>query len=98
LFTTQVVLWLPIVVYVPSLALHQVTGFDEMMVAGLLVAVCVFYTFLGGIKAVVWTDLFQIMSTVVVYLVIIVKGTLDAGGLGVIYQKNYDSGRLDAPK
>jgi Na+/proline symporter len=47
---------------------------------------------------VVWTDLFQILITASVFLVIVVKGTLDIGGVGVLIERNQASGRLEAPK
>lgn len=61
-------------------------------------SVCVFYTFLGGIKAVIWTDVFQILIMFGVVILIVIKGTLDVGGLGVLLERNWDSGRIEAPE
>lgn len=36
--------------------LHTVTGVNIYLIAGIVCAICVFYTFVGGIKAVVSTD------------------------------------------
>jgi len=50
-----------IVLFLPSLALSVVTGIDVsvcIMAMGLL---CIFYTALGGIEAVIWTDVLQVI-------------------------------------
>ncbi|MBI2193551.1 MAG: sodium/solute symporter [Planctomycetes bacterium] len=49
-----------IVLYLPALAFHIVTGFDlagTIIVMGLVVTV---YTVMGGIEAVIWTDVVQV--------------------------------------
>ena len=53
-------LYLAIVVYAPSLALSQVTGLNVDLAILITFAVCIFYTSLGGIKAVIWTNVFQV--------------------------------------
>ena len=55
-------LYLAIVVYAPSLALSQVTGLNIDLSIVLTFAVCIFYTSIGGIKAVIWTNVFQVRS------------------------------------
>lgn len=52
----------------------------------------------GGLKAVVWTDVIQTVVMLGAILVVIVKGTVDVGGLGVVWQRNYDTGRLTVPE
>ena len=49
-----------IVLLLPALALSAVTGIDlriSILVMGVL---CTFYTVLGGIEAVIWTDVLQV--------------------------------------
>ena len=55
-------LYLAIVVYAPSLALSQVTGLNVDLAILITFAVCIFYTSLGGIKAVIWTNVFQVCN------------------------------------
>ncbi|CAL4117051.1 unnamed protein product, partial [Meganyctiphanes norvegica] len=58
-FILQMVLYMAIVVYAPALALEQVTGLDAILSCALICFVCIFYTTIGGIKAVLWTDTVQ---------------------------------------
>lgn len=53
-------LYMAIVVYAPALALAQVTGFNVYLSVSLICFVCMFYTTLGGMKAVLWTDALQV--------------------------------------
>lgn len=42
-------------VYVPALAFAQVSGIEDIhMITPIVMGICIFYTCLGGIKAVVW--------------------------------------------
>lgn len=55
-------------------------------------------TFQGGLKAVIWTDVIQSFVMYGSILAVCIKGTLDVGGLGVVLQRNEESGRLNAPE
>lgn len=59
-FSVQMVLYMAIVLYVPALTLEAVTGLPQTVSILLVGVVCVFYSLLGGIKAVIVTDLFQV--------------------------------------
>ena len=91
-------LWLPIVIYVPALAFNQVTGIDVHIITFVVMAVCMFYTCLGGIKAVIWTDVIQIVIMYAVLILIIIKGTINVGGLGVVIERNLETERLEIPE
>lgn len=52
----------------------------------------------GGIKAVVWTDVIQIMLMYGTLILIVVKGTASVGGLSVVIERNFASGRFEAPE
>ncbi|XP_011311839.1 sodium-coupled monocarboxylate transporter 1 [Fopius arisanus] len=97
LFTVGIMTWLPIVIYVPALAFNQVTGVNVHIVTPFVCFVCIFYTCVGGLRAVVWTDFIQTFIMFGAMLLIVVKGTIDIGGLGVVIQRNRDSGRLELP-
>ncbi|CAG9581219.1 unnamed protein product [Danaus chrysippus] len=97
LFAFTLVFWLPIVIYVPALAFNQVTGVDIHVITPIVCLVCIFYTSAGGLQAVVWTDVIQITAMVGAMALVAVKGTIDVGGVGVVWQRNLESGRIETP-
>ncbi|XP_074392390.1 sodium-dependent multivitamin transporter isoform X3 [Zonotrichia albicollis] len=58
-FIFQMVIYMGVVLYAPALALNAVTGFDLWSAVLTMGLVCTLYTTLGGLKAVIWTDVFQ---------------------------------------
>ena len=59
LFILRVLLWLALVTYAPALALEQATGLPLWFSIICTGAVTTLYTTLGGMKAVIWTDVIQ---------------------------------------
>lgn len=49
-------------------------------------------------KAVIWTDVIQIMLMYGTLFLIIVKGTMDVGGLSVVWNRNVESNRIYVPE
>ncbi|XP_058800852.1 sodium-coupled monocarboxylate transporter 1 isoform X1 [Phymastichus coffea] len=97
LFAIGIITWLPIVIYVPALAFNQVTGVNIHVVTPFVCVVCIFYTCVGGLRAVVWTDFVQIFIMFGAMILIVVKGTSDLGGFSTVLRRNFDSGRLELP-
>lgn len=60
--------------------------------------ICIFYTCLGGMKAVVWTDVIQITIMYGTLLTIAIKGTLKIGGISSVVERNLASGRIEWPE
>lgn len=50
-----------IVVYLPALAISTVTGIDIYMAIILMGLLAILYTVMGGIEAVIWTDVIQVI-------------------------------------
>ncbi|CDQ59558.1 unnamed protein product [Oncorhynchus mykiss] len=74
----------------------SVTG---MNLWGVLVAtgvVCILYCTLGGLKAVIWTDVFQMVIMLAGFVAVIARGAVIQGGLGKIWDDCYQGGRLSA--
>ena len=61
LFCLMTLTWMGFVVLVTSRALSQVTGFDLMWVIAIVGVVSTVYTVMGGFRAVIWTDVVQIL-------------------------------------
>lgn len=57
-----------------------------------------FGIFQGGLQAVVWTDVIQITAMFGAMALVAIKGTIDAGGFGVVWRRNMESGRIELPK
>ncbi|XP_059612658.1 sodium-coupled monocarboxylate transporter 2-like [Phlebotomus argentipes] len=94
LYSIVSLLFLSVTVYVPALAVHEFTGVSVHLTTGLLTIVCVFYTAIGGIKAVVWTDVFQITLTLVSSIIVVIVGAQQVGGFGKVYEATNRGGRL----
>ncbi|XP_026848234.1 sodium-coupled monocarboxylate transporter 1 isoform X1 [Drosophila persimilis] len=97
LFVVMNILWQPICIYVPALTLNQVSGISVSKIVPMTSMVCILYTSVGGIKGVVWTDVIQGIVMIGSMAFVIVKGTLDLGGLNVVLDRNRQFDRLVGP-
>ena len=61
-YIVQTTLYMGVVVYAPSLALQAVTGLDKTVSILVIGLVCTFYSTIGGMKAVLITDVFQVQT------------------------------------
>ncbi|XP_034186765.2 sodium-coupled monocarboxylate transporter 2 [Osmia lignaria lignaria] len=95
IFLIKMMLYIPLVIYVPALAFNQVTGINLHAIALLVCAVCIFYTTLGGLKAVVWTDAIQTIVMFGGVIVVAVLGTNRAGGFEDVWKRNRDTERIE---
>ena len=46
-------------------------------------------------KAVVWTDCFQVLVLYSSMLAVLIKGTLNVGGISLVWEHNANTGRSD---
>jgi sodium-coupled monocarboxylate transporter 8/12 len=60
--------------------------------------VCIFYSALGGLKAVLWTDAFQAMIMLASLTAIAAKGVSDLGGFGIVWERAKEHDRIDVLK
>uniref|UniRef100_A0A671U5V5 Sodium-dependent multivitamin transporter n=1 Tax=Sparus aurata TaxID=8175 RepID=A0A671U5V5_SPAAU len=77
-----------------SLLYFLLTGFDlwgAVLAVGL---VCTLYTALGGLKAVIWTDVFQTVVMFAGQTAVIVVGASQAGGMGEVWRKAVNGSRI----
>ena len=87
--------YLAIVVYAPALALAQVTGLNMDLSIGLTFVVCIFYTALGGLKAVIWTNVFQALCMITSCLIVVIIGENAVGGSEKVFKLSYESKRIE---
>lgn len=53
---------------------------------------------MGGLKAVVWTDVVQLIMMFGAICLVIIKGTYDVGGAGNVWDLAVESGRIEGPE
>ncbi|XP_075907889.1 sodium-coupled monocarboxylate transporter 1-like [Nelusetta ayraudi] len=95
LFIVQTILYTGIVIYAPALALNQVTGMDLWGAVISTGVVCTFYCTLGGLKAVVWTDVIQLGVMLAGFLSVIIRTVAVQGGISTIMSDSQQGGRVD---
>uniref|UniRef100_A0AAR2LND9 Sodium-dependent multivitamin transporter n=1 Tax=Pygocentrus nattereri TaxID=42514 RepID=A0AAR2LND9_PYGNA len=71
-----------------------VTGFDLWGAVLAMGLVCTLYTTLGGLKAVIWTDVFQTIVMFAGQLAVIVVGAHQAGGISEVWRKAQNGSRI----
>ncbi|XP_071839926.1 sodium-coupled monocarboxylate transporter 1-like isoform X2 [Apostichopus japonicus] len=95
LFFLQMILYLGIVIYAPALALNAVTGLSLWGSVLAIGIVCTFYTTIGGMKAVLWTDVFQVAVMFAGFFAVIIKGSMEVGGIQKVWQIAEEGGRIE---
>ncbi|XP_015252905.1 PREDICTED: sodium-coupled monocarboxylate transporter 1 isoform X2 [Cyprinodon variegatus] len=95
LFIVQTILYTGIVIYAPALALNQVTGMDLWGAVISTGVVCTFYCTMGGLKAVVWTDVIQLGVMLAGFLAVIIRCVVIQGGVLPIISDSQHGGRLN---
>ncbi|XP_014207706.1 sodium-coupled monocarboxylate transporter 2-like [Copidosoma floridanum] len=95
LYVISLSMHLPIVIYVPALAFSQATGYNLHLITPLLCIVCITYTSMGGVKAVVWTDTIQFIFTVGGLSTVLAVGVYSVGGFFNVWKISGQGGRLD---
>ena len=88
-----------VVLYLPALALAELTGANVVVLIVVLGALIVLYTMLGGIEAVIWTDVAQVVVLVggaVFAAVYLIRGI--GGGLGTIVEVGAADGKFTLAK
>ncbi|XP_058824324.1 putative sodium-dependent multivitamin transporter [Topomyia yanbarensis] len=94
-YLLQMILYMGIAVYAPALALEAVTGLPQTYSILTIGIICTFYSTIGGMKAVLFTDLFQSFLMFAAIFAVIICAGIDAGGLGKIWETAERDGRLE---
>ncbi|KAM3602507.1 uncharacterized protein V6R79_005389 [Siganus canaliculatus] len=93
-FIFQMIIYMGVVLYAPALALNAVTGFNLWGAVLAMGLVSTLYTALGGLKAVIWTDVFQTVVMFAGQLAVIVVGAGQAGGMAEVWKKAQNGSRI----
>ncbi|XP_011699610.1 PREDICTED: putative sodium-dependent multivitamin transporter [Wasmannia auropunctata] len=95
IFWIQLLLYSGVVLYAPSLVLETTTGISKIFSIIIIGLVCAFYSSIGGIKAVLTTDVFQILLMFAAVFLIIGSAANDVGGLERIWEIARQGQRLE---
>ncbi|XP_058124280.1 sodium-coupled monocarboxylate transporter 1-like [Anopheles ziemanni] len=93
-YVIQCIIYIPIVIYVPALAFSQVTGINLHVITPVICVICIFYTTVGGLRAVVWTDTLQFVLMIGACLAVIALGISSVGGFFEVWQAAERGNRL----
>ena len=85
-----------IVLYLPALALSAITGINIYACILIMGILSTLYTVLGGMEAVIWTDVIQVFVLTGGMFVGIVVIMLEAGGPVAVFQTAFDDGKLNS--
>ncbi|GFR92263.1 sodium-coupled monocarboxylate transporter 2 [Elysia marginata] len=94
LLILQIMTYAAFLLYAPSLALNAVTGVDLWGCCIGMGCVVTFYTALGGMKAVLWTDSFQAGVIIAGLLAVLIRGSMVEGGFHKAWTTAHHSGRI----
>ncbi len=75
-----------IVLFLPAIAISAVTGINIFLCIGLMGIICTLYTVMGGIEAVIWTDVIQVVILIggALFCMGIIVFGVDGGFAGII--------------
>ncbi|XP_021951662.1 sodium-coupled monocarboxylate transporter 1 [Folsomia candida] len=93
-FITQITLYMGVVLFAPALALNAVVDFPIWIAVVAMGLSCALYTSIGGLRAVVWTDVFQMVIMLAGMFAIVIVGIMQVGGLSKVFQIAGDHGRI----
>ncbi|CAL8142976.1 unnamed protein product [Orchesella dallaii] len=94
-FLLQMILYMGIVLYAPSIALSAVTGLSKIGAILSVGIVCTFYSTIGGMKAVLFTDVFQSFLMLAAVICVIIQGIYEFGGVSEIWKIAEKGQRID---
>ncbi|XP_070578328.1 sodium-dependent multivitamin transporter-like [Ptychodera flava] len=93
-FAFLVLLYMGSTMIGPGIALEATDNAAYWITVVATGSVCTFYTTLGGLSAVVWSDVFQFMVMFASIVAVLVIGTIDSGGITEVLRRNYQKGHL----
>ncbi|XP_076280092.1 sodium-coupled monocarboxylate transporter 1 [Lasioglossum baleicum] len=94
LYTLSLVIYVPLIIYVPALAFSQATAINLHLVTPVICIVCIFYTTIGGLKAVVWADTIQMTVTLGSLFAVLILGIISIGGVAETWRVAEEGHRI----
>ncbi|XP_055872563.1 sodium-coupled monocarboxylate transporter 1-like [Biomphalaria glabrata] len=85
MFTNQI-LYIGVASFAPAIAFEAVTGIPVWATLVTTGSVATIYTTIGGIKAVIWTDVFQALIMMAGIMSILIQGTIKVGSWSRVWE------------
>lgn len=73
------------------------TGLDIEFIGWIASVICIAYTCVGGMKAVIWTDVLQMSLVFGTFILLGTRGTILSGGFTSVLEKLTNTTRIEAP-
>lgn len=83
---TILVSWLSLTLFAGGILVRQILGFPMWLSVVILVLLAAFFTIAGGLKAIAYTNVFQMIFLILVSLALTLTGLEKAGGITALYQ------------
>ncbi|KAA3680305.1 solute carrier family 5 (sodium-coupled monocarboxylate transporter), member 8/12 [Paragonimus westermani] len=93
-YCVQMIVYTALALYAPALAFSQVSGIPVWVSVFSTGLVTTFYTALGGIRAVVWTDVVQLFILTMGLLLVVSVGVVKVGGLKQLLKVAHEGLRI----
>ncbi|KAK5642182.1 hypothetical protein RI129_008349 [Pyrocoelia pectoralis] len=90
-----IALSLPLVIYVPSLALTQVSGVNLNIISTVMFLICVSYAAIVRMNTTQWLNAFQLSITIVTLGIVLFMGVDSVGGVSTVWEKSIEGNRLE---
>nr|VZI24867.1 unnamed protein product [Spirometra erinaceieuropaei] len=94
-FILQMVFYVGASLFAPAVALSAMTNANLLLTILGTGALTTFYTAMGGLKGVVWTDVIQLTIMLIGMIMILVTGLISVGGPVKLWQTALMDGKID---
>ena len=84
---TILISWLALTLYSGGILVGQILGLPLFVAVLVLVVISAFFAVAGGLKAIAYTNVFQMILLIAVSFLLTVVGIVKAGGLTEVYEK-----------
>lgn len=83
---TILISWLSLTLFAGGILVRQMLGFPMWLSVAILVLLAAFFTIAGGLKAIAYTNVFQMIFLILVSLALTLTGLERAGGITALYE------------
>ncbi|KAI0988995.1 hypothetical protein GJ496_000227 [Pomphorhynchus laevis] len=94
-FIVQNILYLSALIYAPAIAIDEVLGINLPVALLAITTTCIIYSAVGGIRGIVWSDVFQFVVLSVGISIIFAFGLKNVGGVKEVIERNKVGNRFE---